>query len=75
MTRAFCPSALGLMDNAQNVAMIEDFRKCEKYLTLPPATADPQIRPSNHVSGYRYCVPYRLPAFQSQGARTTCGLP
>ena len=35
MTRGFCPSALGLMDNAQDIAMIRDFRKCEKYLTLP----------------------------------------
>ena len=35
MTRGFCPSALGLMDNAQNIAIARDFRKCEKYLTLP----------------------------------------
>jgi len=35
MTRVSCPSALGLMDNAQNIAMIRIIRKCEKYLTLP----------------------------------------
>ena len=35
MTRGFCPSALGLMDNAQDIVLIRDFRKCEKYLTLP----------------------------------------
>jgi hypothetical protein len=35
MTRGFCPSALGLMDNAQNIAIARDFRKCEKYLTQP----------------------------------------
>ena len=35
MTRVSCPSALGLMDNAQDIVLIRDFRKCEKYLTLP----------------------------------------
>ncbi len=35
MTRVSCPSALGLMDKAQNIAMARDFRKCERYLTLP----------------------------------------
>ena len=35
MNRVSCPSALGLMDNAQDIVLIRDFRKCEKYLTLP----------------------------------------
>ena len=35
MTHVYYPSALGLMDNAQNTAMIRIIRKCEKYLTLP----------------------------------------
>ena len=50
MTHVSCPSALGLMDNAQNIAIARDFRKCEKYLTLPRVNRECPVVPLRQSS-------------------------